>query len=161
GVAIAALLASLLAALRMSGIAVGVVGALVLGWAELANIWTGTSNGPAARATFFGAAFTAIAVLLAHSRWPALFFAGAAGVVVGALHLGAAGEVRIVVVGAAVCAALTLGSIERSRRKWTTKPRRDIALVLLSLLAGAAAVGAVLLQAQKDQRKPALTAQGR
>ena len=35
----------------MSGMAIGVVGALVLGWAELANIWTGTANGPAARST--------------------------------------------------------------------------------------------------------------
>jgi hypothetical protein len=81
--------------------------------------------------------------------------------VAGALYLGAAGEVRIVVIAAAVCAALTLGSIEHSRRNWTAPPRRSIALVLLSLLAGAAATGAVLLQAQKDPRHPALVAQGR
>ncbi len=161
GVAVAALLASLLAARRMSGMAIGVVGALVLGWAELANIWTGTANGPAARSTLFAAGWTLIAVVLAHSRWPALFLAGVAGVVVGALVLGAAGEVRIVVVAAAVCAALTLGWIERSHRNWTAPPRRGIALVLLSLLAGAAATGAVLLQAQKDPRHPALFAQGR
>jgi hypothetical protein len=161
GVAGAALLATLLAARRMSGMAIGVVGALVLGWAELANIWTGTANGPAARSTAFAAGWTVIAVVLAHSRWPALFLAGVAGVVVGALVLGAAGEVRIVVVAAAVCAALTLGWIERSHRNWTAPPRRGIALVLLSLLAGAAATGAVLLQAQKDPRDPALVAQGR
>ena len=161
GVAVAALLASLLAARRMSGMAIGVVGALVLGWAELANIWTGTANGPAARSTFFAAGCTLIAVVLAHSRWPALFLAGVAGVVVGALVLGAAGEVRIVVVAAAVCAALTLGWIEQSHRNWTAPPRRGIALVLLSLLAGAAATGAVLLQAQKDPRHPELFAQGR
>ena len=161
GVAAAALLASLLAAHRMSGMAIGVVGALALGWAELANIWTGTANGPAARSTLFAAGFTLVAVVLAHSRRPALFLAGVAGVVAGALVLGAAGEVRIVVVATAVCAALTLGSIERSRRNWTAPPRRGIALVLLSLLAGAAAAGAVLLQAQKDQRHPAEFAQGR
>ena len=161
GVAGAALLATLLAARRMSGMAIGVVGALVLGWAELANIWTGTANGPAARSTAFAAGSTVIAVVLAHSRWPALFLAGVAGMVVGALELGAAGEVRIVVVAAAVCAALTLGWIERSHRNWTAPPRRGIALVLLSLLAGAAATGAVLLQAQKDPRDPALVAQGR
>jgi hypothetical protein len=161
GVAGAALLASLLAARRMSGMAIGVVGALVLGWAELANIWTGTANGPAARSTVSAAGGTLIAVVLAHSRWPALFLAGVAGIVTGALYLGAAGEVRIVVVAAAVCAALTLGSIERSRRKWSAPPRRGIALVLLSLLAGAAAVGAVLLQAQKDPRDPVLVAHGR
>ena len=85
GVAGAALLASLLAARRMSGMAIGVVGALVLGWAELANIWTGTANGPAARSTAFAAGWTVIAVVLAHSRWPALFLAGVAGVVAGAL----------------------------------------------------------------------------
>ena len=162
GVAVAALLASLLAARRMSGMAIGVVGALVLGWAELANIWTGTANGPAARSTALAAGCTVIAVVLAHSRWPALFLAGVAGVVAGAVVLGAAGEVRIVVVAAAVCAALTLGWIERSRRNWTARPRRGIALVLLSLLAGAAAAGAVLLQAQEDPRDPALvTLQGR
>jgi hypothetical protein len=161
GVAGAALLASLLAARRMSGMAIGVVGALVLGWAELANIWTGTANGPAARATVFAAGGTLIAVVLAHSRRPALFLAGVAGIVTGALYLGAASEVRIVVVAAAVCAALTLGSIERSRRNWTAPPRRGIALVLLSLLAGAAAVGAILLQAQQDPRHPVQVAQGR
>ena len=161
GVAGAALLASLLAARRMSGMAIGVVGALVLGWAELANIWTGTANGPAARSTLFAAGWTLIAVVLAHSRWPALLLIGVAGVVVGALVLGAAGEVRVVVVAAAVCAAFTLGWIERSYRNWTAPPRRGVALVLLSLLAGAAASGAVLLQAQKDPRHPALFAQGR
>ena len=161
GVAGAALLATLLAARRMSGMAIGVVGALVLGWAELANIWTGTAHGPAARSTAFAAGWTLIAVVLAHSRWPALFLAGVAGVVIWALVLGAAGEVRIVVVAAAVCAALTLGWIERSHRNWTAPPRRGIAVVLLSLLAGAAATGAVLLQAQKDPRDPALVAQGR
>jgi hypothetical protein len=161
GVAGAALLATLLAARRMAGMAIGVVGALVLGWAELANTWTGTANGPAARSTAFAAGWTVIAVVLAHSRWPALFLTGVAGVVAGAAVLGAAGEVRIVVVAAAVCAALTLGWIERSHRNWTAPPRRGIALVLLSLLAGAAATGAVLLQAHEDPRDPALVAQGR
>lgn len=161
GVAGAALLASLLAARRMPGMAIAVVGALVLGWGELANVWTGTANGPAARSTAFAAGWTVIAVVLAHSRWPALFLVGVAGVVDGALVLGAGGEVGVVAVAAAVCAALTLGWIERSRRNWTARPRRGFALVLLSLLAGAAAAGAVLLQAQKDPRRPELVAQGR
>jgi len=161
GVAGAALLATLLAARRLPGLAIGVVGALVLGWAELANIWTGTANGPAARSTAFAAGWTVVAVVLAHSRWPALFLTGVAGVVHGALVLGAASEVRIVVVAAAVCAALTLGWIERSRRNWTATPRRGVALVLLSLLAGAAAAGAVLLQTHTDPRDPAQVTQGR
>jgi hypothetical protein len=67
----------------------------------------------------------------------------------------------MVAVAAAVCAALTLGWIERSRRNWIARPRRGFALVLLSLLAGSAAAGAVLLQAQKDPRRPELVAQGR
>jgi hypothetical protein len=145
----------------MSGMAICVVGALVLGWAEIANIATGNGNGPAARSTFFAAGWTVIAVVLAHSRWPALFLLAVAGVVAGALVLGAAGEVEIVAVAAAVSAALTLGWIERSRRHWTAESRRGIALVLLSLLAGAAAAGVVVLQAQKDPRQPALVAQGR
>lgn len=161
GVAVAALLASPLAARHMSGMAIVALGPLVLGWAELANIWTGTANGPAARATFFAAGWSLIAVVLAHSRRPALFLVGVAGVVTGALVLGAGGEVEVVVVAAAVCAALTLGWIERSHRNWTARPRRGFALVLLSLLAGAAAAGAVLLQAQKDPRHPELIAQGR
>jgi hypothetical protein len=161
GVAGAALLALPLAGRHMSVMAIVVLGALVLGWAELANIWTGTANGPAARSTFFAAGWSLIAVVLAHSRWPALFFAGVAGVVIGAMVLGAGGEVEVVVVAAAVCAALTLGGIERSRRNWTARPRRGFALVLLSLLAGATAAGAVVLQAQKDPRHPELIAQGR
>jgi len=161
GVAGVALIASLLASRRMSGMAIGVVGALVIGWAELANIWTGTANGPAARSTAFAAGWTLIAVVFAYSRWPALFLAGVVGLVAGALALGAAGEVGIVAVAAAVCAALTLGWIERSRRNWTAPPRRGVALVFLSLLAGTAATGAVLLQAHEDPRDPALVAQGR
>ncbi len=161
GVAVAALLASPLAARRMSGMAIGVVGALLLGWAELTNIWTGTANGPVARSTVFAAGFTLITVVLAHSRWPALFLIGVAGVVLGAVVLGAAGEVEVVVVAAAVCAALTLGWIERSQRNWSAPPRRETALVVLSLLAGVVSVGVVLLQAQKDSRRPALVAQSR
>ena len=66
---VAALLASLLVARRMPGMAIVVVGALVLGWGELANVWTGTENGPAARSTVFAAGWSLIAVVLAHSRW--------------------------------------------------------------------------------------------
>jgi hypothetical protein len=69
--------------------------------------------------------------------------------------------VELVVVAAAFCTALTLGSIERSRRHWTAGPRRSAALLLLSLLAAAAAAGVVLLQAQHDPRHPYLLAQGK
>jgi hypothetical protein len=157
GVAAAALLASPLAARRMSGMAIGIGLALVLGWAELANIWTGGDNGPVARSTFFAAAWTVVAAVLAHSRWPALFLAGVAGVVLGAVDLGAAGDIRTVVVAAAVCAALTLGSIEQSRRKWASPPRRGVAVVLLSLLVGAVSAAVVLLQAPKVPSHDSLT----
>jgi hypothetical protein len=161
GVLGAALLATPLVARGFPGTAIVIVGLLVLGWAELANIWTGLLNGPAARSTLFAGGWTLIAVVLAHSRWPALFLAAVAGVVTGAVVLGAAGEVEVVVVATAVCAALTLGWIERSRRNWTAQPRKGAALVLLSLLAAAAAAGVVLLQAQHDPRHPYLFAQGK
>ena len=161
GVAGAALLATPLVARGFPGTAIVVVGLLVLGWAELANIWTGLTNGPAARSTLFAGGWMVLAVVLVHSRWPALFLAAVAGVVAGALVLGAAGEVEAVVVVAAFCAALTLGSIERSRRNWTARPRRGAALVALSLLAAAVAVGVVLLQAQHDPRHPYLLAQAK
>jgi hypothetical protein len=161
GVAGAALLAWPFVARGFPGTTTLVVGLLVLGWAELANIWTGLLNGPAARSTLFAGGWTVIAVVLAQSRWPALFLGAVAGLVAGALVLGAAGEVELVVVAAALCAALTLGSIERSRRNWTAGARRGAALLLLSLLAVAAAAGAVLLQAQHDPRHPYLLTQGK
>lgn len=161
GVAGAALLAWPLVARGFPGTTIVVVGLLVLGWAELANIWTGLLNGPAARSTLFAGGWTVIAVVLAQSRWPALFLAAVAGLVAGALVLGAAGEVELVVVAAALCAALTLGSIERSHRNWTAGPRRSAALLLLSLLAAAAAAGVVLLQARHDPRHPYLLTQGK
>lgn len=161
GVAGAALLAWPFVARGFPGTTIVVVGLLVLGWAELANIWTGLLNGPAARSTLFAGGWTVIAVVLAQTRWPALFLGAVAGLVAGALVLGAAGEVELVVVAAALCAALALGSIERSRRNWTGGPRRSAALLLLSLLAAAAAAGVVLLQAQHDPRHPYLLTQGK
>ena len=92
GVAGAACIASVLAARRMSGMAIGVVGALVVGWAELANLWTGTANGPAARSTAFAAVWTLLAVVFAYSRWPGLFLTGVVGLIAGALALGASGR---------------------------------------------------------------------
>ena len=138
----------------MFGTAIILGGLLALGWSELVNIWSGTADGPAARATFLAAACTLVAVVVAQSRSPAFFLVAVAGSVCGALLLGAGGEVRIVAVAAAVAAALTLGSIEQSRRNWTAPPRRGFALVLLPLLVGAVAAGVVLLQVQHDPGQP-------
>lgn len=154
------LFALLLVARRLSGMALVVGTVLVLGWSELVNIWSGTGEGAAARSTFFAAGWSLVAVVAAYSRWPALFLEGVAGIVAGAVILGAGGEVRIVAVATALCAALTLGWLERSRRNWTMPPRRSAALIVLSLLAAAAAAGVVLWQAQKDPREPANVARG-
>jgi hypothetical protein len=160
GVAMAAVVGSFLAARRRFATAVVLGGLLAFGWSELVNIWSGTADGPAARATFVAAGCTLIAVVVAWSRSPAFFLVAVAGSVCGALLLGAGGEVRIVVVAAAVAAALTLGSIERSRRNWTAQPRRGPALVMLSLLVGVVAAGVVLLQAQRDPKQPQTLASG-
>jgi len=160
GVAMAAVFGSFLAARRMFGTALIFGGLLALGWSELVNIWSGNANGPAARATFVAAGCTLVAVVVAQSRSPALFLVAVAGSVCSALLLGAGGEIRIVAVAATVAAALTLGSIERSQRNWTAQPRRGPALVMLSLLLGAVAVGVVLLQAQRDSRQPQALASG-
>lgn len=161
GVLGAAVFALALVAHRMPAAALIVGGVLVLGWAELTNVATGQTNGPAARSTFVAAGCSLVAVVAAHSRWPAFFLAPVAGIVAGALVLGAGGEVPVVAVATAVCAAVTLGWLEQSRRNWTTPPSRGAALVALSLLVGAAAVGVVLLQAQSDRRQPEVLGPGR
>ncbi|GEM_PF-3092015 len=161
GVAGAVLLAAALSARRLGGTALIVGSPLVLGWGELVNIWSGSGDGPAARSTVVAAGCSLLAVVAAGSPSPALFLAPLAGSVCGALLLGAGSQVRSVAVATAVCAALTLGAIERQRRNWTRSPRRGAALVVLSLLAGAVAVAVVLLQVQRDSRPPEALAAGR
>lgn len=156
----AALFASFLAAQGKSRVALVVGGVLILAWSELVNIWSGTADGPAARATFVAAAFTLVGVVVAHSESPALFLVAVAGSVCSALLFGAGGEVRSVAVAAVVSAVLTLGWLERSRRRWTARPRRGPALVVLALLVGAVAVGVILLQVQQDPRVPQALAAG-
>lgn len=161
GVVIAALIAWPLAAHRMSGAALILGGLLVLGWSELVNIWSGDTNGPAARSTFVAGGCSLVAAVAARSRWPALFLVAVAGAVVGALILGAGGEVPSVAVAATVCAALTLGWLEQLRRNWAAPPRREPAFLVLSLLAAAVTVGVVLLQNQSDPRQPEVLGPGR
>jgi hypothetical protein len=154
GVLMAAVLGSFLASRRLSATALILGSVLALGWAELVNIWSGTGDGPAARASFVAAFFTLVAVVVAQSSSPALFLVAVAGAVCGALLLGAGGEVRIVAVATAVAATLTLATIEQSRRNWTVEPRFAPALVLVSLLVGAAAAGIVVVQTQRESKQP-------
>ncbi len=154
GVVIGAAVGSFFAERHMFGAAIILGGLLALGWSELVNVWSGTADGPAARATFLATGFTLVAVVVAQTRSPAFFLVAVAGSVCAALLLGAGGEVRIVAVAAAVAAALTLASIEQSRRNWTARPRRGFALVLLPLLVGAVAAGVVLLQEQQHPGQP-------
>lgn len=160
GVLGVALFASLLVAYRLSGAALIAGGLLVLGWSELVNIWSGTGEGPVARSTAVAAGCTLLAVVAHRSSSPGLFLAPVAGSLCGALLLGAGSQVRSVAVVTAVCAALTLTSIERSRRKWTGLPRRGLATVVLSLLVGSVAAAAVLLQVHHDSRPPEAVAAG-
>lgn len=157
GVVIGALVGSRFAGHR-PGAAVIVGGIIVLAWSELANVLTGTANGPAARSTFVAAVCGLFAVVLASSRWSALFLVPVTGSVFGALALGAGGEVRLVAVVTAVCAVGTLGWIERSKLNWTVQPRNGLALVVLSLGVGVAATAAVVLQGRNDSRQPVVLA---
>src|SRR4051794_16243730 len=84
GVVMAAAVGSLLAARRMFGKALVLGGLLALGWSELVNIWSGATDGPAARATFVAAGCTLAAVVVARSHSPALFLLAVAASVCGA-----------------------------------------------------------------------------
>jgi hypothetical protein len=161
GVVGAALFGSVLASRGLFGAALVLGGGLVLAWSEIVNIWSGIGDGPAARSTAVACTCTLIAVVVARSASPALFLLPVAGSVIGALLLGAGSEVRSVAVLTAVSAALTLGSIERSRRNWAEPPRRGPLFPLLLLAIGAIAVACVLLQVQRDSRPPEALLAGR
>jgi hypothetical protein len=161
GVLGAAAVGSLLAARKLFGTALIFGGALVLAWSEVVNVWSGTGDGPAARSTAVAAGCTLIAVVAARSSSPTLFLLPIAGSVCGALLLGAGSEARSVAVVTAVSAALTLGSIERSRRNWVSRPRRRPGFALLLVLAGAIAAASILLQVHHDSRPPEALAAGR
>jgi hypothetical protein len=134
---------------------------LSLALAEVVNLVSGTGNGPAARSTFTAAAFTALAVALVTSRRPALFLVGVAGVVVGALALGAGAEVAPVAVGTAVVSVVALGVVESSSRRWTERSRGLVVLLVAALLVGVA-VAVVALQADRERGEaaPAVLAPG-
>lgn len=142
---------------RRAAAVTGLVVALVL--AEVVNLASGTGNGPAARSTFAAAGFTAMAVALVCSRWPALFLTGVVGVLAGALALGAGAEVAPVGVATAVVAVVALGLVEASSRQWVEHSRGVMLLLVSALIVG----GAVELTAfetdrQRDGAAPAVLA---
>ena len=161
GVVGVAAFGSLLAARRLFGTALILGGALVLAWSEIVNVWSGIADGPAARSTAVACTCTLVAVVVARSASPALFLLPVAGSLIGALLLGAGSEVRSVAVVTAVGAALTLGSVERSRRSWAERPRRGPVAPLLLLTAGAIAAAFVLFQVHRDATVPEALAAGR
>ena len=112
--------------------AVGVSAAL--GAAEIVNLVSGNSNGPAARSTFAAAGFTALAVAAASTRFPTLFLAPVCGVVMAALALGAGAEVQLVAVVTAVLSVVALAVVEGRRRRWSQRPTGRVAAVVLALL---------------------------
>jgi hypothetical protein len=160
GVAIAAFAAAWLATRHRLRAALLAGPLVILGWAELVNVWSGETQGPAARSSFAAGVGSLLTVVAANSRWPGLFLAPLCGTVFGALALGAGGEVRSVAVAVAVCAVVTLGWIGQSQHKWNARPRYGATLVLLPLVAGVAAVGAVVLQKENDSRPPLIIAHG-
>lgn len=125
----------------------GAVTSLVL--AEVVNVVSGTSHGPAARSSFAAATFTVVALLLAASRAPATFGIGVVGVLAGALVLGAGAEVAPVAVATALVWALALAVVERTSRGWVGR-RAGAVTALLGAGAMAVLVGLVALQARSN-----------
>jgi hypothetical protein len=130
---------------------------LCLAWAEVANLATGTSNGPAAKATFAAGALTSAALAASATRMPALFLLPMSGVVVAADLYGAGDEVPLLAVLTGGAAVVALASVESARRRggrpgsvresyWSVA-----ALALLIMVAGSAAV---LTQVRHDGRHP-------
>jgi hypothetical protein len=95
-------------------ITVGMVG---LATSEVVNLVSGSGYGPAARSSFLAAAGSGAAVVLAASAAPALLLLPVAGMVAGALALGAAQEVRGPSAATAVTALVALAVVEHRRRR--------------------------------------------
>ncbi|MBK5307531.1 MAG: hypothetical protein JJD92_12650 [Frankiaceae bacterium] len=133
--------------------------ALALAVAELANVIGGESSGPIARSTFLAGCGISLALCLA-DRLGLVFLVPVAGIVIGALALGSAGEVRFVAVAAAIGCVLSSSAVERHRRRWFTPPPRRWVPVVIALLCAAVATGLALLQNVIDDRPPVLIAAG-
>jgi hypothetical protein len=147
GALVGALAALWMADRSMNVYAVGAAGLLAaLAWATLANSISGETSGPVARSTFVASACAALALTAPISRFPVTFLLPVVGTVVGALVLGAGGQVVAVSVITAVLSVISVAWLESARRRWVEPPRRAGLLPVLALLLGAAALAAVVLQ---------------
>ena len=142
----------------LQGLCFGSAAGLV--WAEVVNLVGGDLSGPIARSTLITAAGTAAALGLAACPAPAAFLAPVAGIVLGAVLLGSAGEVAYVAVATAIAAMLALAWLESEGRKWLVAPRAVGAVVALTLFSGGASVVALTLQHQLDTNATVVVAPG-
>ncbi|HEX3899448.1 MAG TPA: hypothetical protein VHW74_09765 [Mycobacteriales bacterium] len=158
-IAIAFVVTDALMRQRLMRLAVAVGIAVVIAWAEVANLVTGQSNGPAARSALAIGVSTVVALVVIASRFPALFLVPVAGVVLGALLLGAGGEVRIVAIATVVSSVVALAVVESAARRLVRVTRGErrtrpwsVALVCLAVAAVASALA--ITQARHDGRTP-------
>ena len=127
---------------------------LALALAEIVNLVSGDGAGPAAKSTAFAATGAGVAMLLAGSQVPSAFLLPLAGLVGGALGLGAAEEVRVPVVVAGVAALATLAVIERDRRRPRQLPLGVLRIGVVIALVGVAGFAAVTYQLDQQTRTP-------
>jgi hypothetical protein len=142
-----------------AGLAAGLV------WAEIVNVVTGTSNGPAARSSFAAATLATLAMTAAASRFPAMFAVAVGGIIFAAVLLGAGGEVRIVATATVAVAVVALAIVEASARRWArlpgvAKPGRPWSVGAVAGLVVLAAVLAAVTQARHDPRSPRASVAG-
>lgn len=141
---------------RSEGVVVRAVGCAGLGLvlAQLTNVTGGDASGPIARSTFLATIGTAVAVTAAGRTSPAFVTLPVAGILAGALYLGAAGEVLPVLVATVIGLVLALPVLEDEQQKADRgAPRRAIVLAL-AIVAGGGALGAALTQQALVQRPP-------
>lgn len=119
---------------------------------QVVNLLSGEFQGPAARGTFLAAAASGIAMVLSGSRMPALMLVPIGGVVVGALVLGAGGQVQLVAIVTAGLALLALAAVERESRAMVEPQRASASFLLAFLLVTFVGVFAALFHGQYDTR---------
>lgn len=138
----------------------GLLRALVvaLALAELVNLVGGDDKGPVARSSLVAAALTATAVAAAGSTRPGLFVAPAGGIVLGALWLGAANEVHLVVAVMTVPAVVALALLDSERQRWSRQRRQGLAAVALALTAATVGAMTAAVQDAVEARPPVVLA---